>query len=152
MSTSEISFAPASRKQKFTKSQEFVFAQACASSVWKIDRAQAPTVVAQGFRARMNNFHSILIVALNTAHMSVFTSISLDILSTMRTSRQLSLTMRVNRLLNTKVIGLLNGKNKRNIWFAVYKQHPATMGKSLGKPWQFSEVGLDHSLQNNVSG
>ena len=28
MSTSEISFAPASRKQKFTKSQEFVFAQA----------------------------------------------------------------------------------------------------------------------------
>ena len=46
----ENSFAPTSRKQKCPKTQDFIFAQGRASSVWKIDRVQAPIVVAQGWR------------------------------------------------------------------------------------------------------
>ena len=47
---SEISFAPASRKEKCTKSQEIIFAQGRPNSIKKVDRAQTPIVVAQGLR------------------------------------------------------------------------------------------------------
>ena len=50
------------RKQKTTKKNLHPFE--------KIDRAQAPIVVAQGFRARMNNFPSSLIEVLNTVQVT----------------------------------------------------------------------------------
>ena len=63
---------------------------------------------------------------------------------------RLSLTIRrVNRLLNTMIV--LFTWEKRQHMICSLQQTSRNGGKSLGKPWQFSELGLDHSLQNDVS-
>ena len=40
---------------------------------------------------------------------------------------------------------------KRQHMICSLQQNIQERWESLGKPWQFSELGLDHSLQNDVS-